>query len=161
MGSPQTHNQRNGRQPIGYYDEEYAAKQGVDTSMYPGQNYGLRHNEFWGNLTRNRFDSNAEEEIVSSRVNYYHKPIMNLKHLWSPNEKFALSNIVYASFGNGGGTQSSNTQKTLLGRLISINCITKTRMVHTAYLIFITLNTIPISLMTLANTKQSTICLAE
>jgi iron complex outermembrane receptor protein len=77
MGSPQTHNQRNGRQPIGYYDEEYAAKQGVDTSMYPGQNYGLRHNEFWGNLTRNRFDSNAEEEIVSSRVNYYHKPIMN------------------------------------------------------------------------------------
>lgn len=111
MGSPQTHNQRNGRQRIGYYDEEYAAKQGVDTAAYPGQDYGLRHNEFWGLVSRTRFDSGAEEEILSSRVNYYHKPIVNFKHLWTPTAKFALSNVVYASFGNGGGTAASNNPK--------------------------------------------------
>ncbi len=102
MGSPQTHNQRNGRLPIGMYSSEYAEK--VGAPVYNNGNRGLRYNPFWGSLHRNRFDKNAEEEIFSSRVNSYFKPIFNLKHLWTPNQKFGLSNIVYASFGRGGGT---------------------------------------------------------
>lgn len=104
MGSPQDHFQRPGRQAISYYDKTYAASLGVDTSAYLGGDWGLRHNQFWGELTRNHTDPGAPKEILTERLNYYHKPILNLKHLWTPNTRFGLSNVVYASFGNGGGT---------------------------------------------------------
>jgi iron complex outermembrane recepter protein len=111
MGSPQQHNQRLGRQPIHYYSRDLAKKLGVDFSNYEGLiadstygNYGSRKNPNWGYLERNRFNDQAERDVVADRANYYHKPIMNIKHLWVPNSRFALSNIVYASFGNGGGT---------------------------------------------------------
>ncbi|MFN0032946.1 MAG: TonB-dependent receptor [Flavobacteriales bacterium] len=117
MGSPQQHNQRINRQPIGYYDEEFAHSVGVDTTANPGADYGLRHNEFWGYITRNRVDANAEEEVQATRINYYHKPITNFKHLWTPNDKFALSNIVYASFGNGGGVAASSSSLNAEGQV--------------------------------------------
>lgn len=110
MGSPQNHNTRPGRRQIYYYDKEYAIENGFDSTRYQSQyvgdegGYGLQFNQFWGYITRNRDDVNAERELLSDRVNYYHKPIINLKHFWSINKKLALSNIAYASFGNGGGT---------------------------------------------------------
>jgi iron complex outermembrane recepter protein len=111
MGSPQQHYQRPGRLPISYYDSEYAKKEGVNFDSLPApynisdnSNLGLRHNQYWGYLERTRYDNNAPRELMSERINYYHKPILNLKHLWTPNSKFALSTILYSSFGNGGGT---------------------------------------------------------
>jgi iron complex outermembrane receptor protein len=112
MGSPQEHNQRQQRQFITYYDRAYAAKVGMDTADFNGANYGnfgVRHNQFWGTLRRTRYDANAPEETLPSLFNYYHKPIASLKHFWNINDKMAWSNIAYASFGRGGGTQLQNT----------------------------------------------------
>lgn len=109
MGSPQEHNQRQQRQTIEYYDSDYARQQGIDVPQDAtgAINLGLRHNQFWGTLRRSRNNPNAEEETLSSLKNYYHKPIYNFKHFYSK-DKFSVSNIVYASTGNGGGTQLQN-----------------------------------------------------
>ncbi|MFN8699407.1 MAG: TonB-dependent receptor [Flavobacteriales bacterium] len=104
MGSPQEHFQRLGRLPIVFYDRQYAADAGVNTDLYTGGDYGLRKNPNWGYLIRNRNGENPERELMTDRLNYYHKPIFNLKHFWSINEEWAVSNIAYASLGNGGGT---------------------------------------------------------
>jgi len=117
MGSPQEHYQRPIKMPISFYDVDYALKQGVDTSMavqtdfpYPENgNFGSNHNQHWNTLVRNRKDKNADEEILSERINYYHKPIGSLKHFWTPTEKLAISTILYASFGRGGGTRLKTT----------------------------------------------------
>jgi len=114
MGSPQEHQQRLGRNRLSFYDVDYALSQGVDTSgSFTAQiplDRGLRFNSEWGYLSRNRFDSDAPLEVQSGRNNYYHKPIVNFKHFWTPSEKFALSNVLYASFGDGGGMRPNTTQ---------------------------------------------------
>lgn len=113
MGSPQEHFQRPNRLPVSVYDKAYAeslgintssAPQGVDPTLYAGGDLGRRHNPYWGHLVRNRHGEEISKELLTSRLNYYHKPIFNLKHFWTLNENVAISNIVYASFGNGGGT---------------------------------------------------------
>ncbi len=112
MGSPQQHYQRPSRMPISFYDKGYAASLGVDTSAVPQGDYafgnngdfGVNHNQHWGNLTRNR-RGGTSQEIISERINYYHKPIVNFKHFWTPTEKLAISNVLYASTGKGGGTR--------------------------------------------------------
>jgi len=110
MGSPQERAQRSFQQPLFLYDRQYAQDLGVDlnhnsvtSNPLPG-NYGPRYNQQWGTVIRNRNDPNAMAEDQSVAMNFYHKPILNLKHFWSK-DKWAVSNIVYASFGNGGGTQ--------------------------------------------------------
>ena len=62
------------------------------------KNYGLRFNEHGGTL-------NGEE--FNTRKNYYHKPQFSLRHSYSGSDKFYLSNVVYLSIGNGGGTGTS------------------------------------------------------
>lgn len=111
MGSPQEHAQRPVRQPIYLYDKEYAASLGVNVSEKPLAvanplvgDYGIRKNPYWGMLSRNRHDENAPEELISERINYYHKPIVNVKHFWTIGERLSISNNFYASFGDGGGT---------------------------------------------------------
>ena len=37
-------------------------------------------------------------------MNYYHKPQLSLNHLWAAKSKLVVSNVLYASLGNGGGT---------------------------------------------------------
>lgn len=109
MGAPQERGQRSWMQPIYMFDREYAESVGADlnhvsvtSNPLPG-NYGLRYNPQWGNVIRNRNDPNAQAELQSTAVNFYHKPIFNFKHFWAK-DKWAVSNIVYGSFGNGGGT---------------------------------------------------------
>ena len=93
---------------------DYAASLGIDTSGVDGD-YGLRYNEHWGELNRYtvNFDENgiilltqpfAKNEVVNEKMNYYHKPQLSLNHLWSVNNKMVISNVLYASLGNGGGT---------------------------------------------------------
>ncbi|MBI1286315.1 MAG: TonB-dependent receptor plug domain-containing protein [Flavobacteriales bacterium] len=110
MGAPQTRGQRSYMQPVFLYDRAYAEKIGVDlnsasVTSYPlFGNYGLRYNQQWGNLIRNRYDPNAQSQLQSVAENFYHKPIFSLKHFWAK-DKWAVSNILYGSFGKGGGTQ--------------------------------------------------------
>lgn len=107
MGSPQEHFQRQQRERVSFYDPAYASRLGIDTTG-AGPGVGIRHNQFWGVVRRTRTNPNADEEMLTSLLNYYHKPIYNLKHFYSK-KSFSLSNIAYASTGNGGGTQLSNT----------------------------------------------------
>ena len=45
-------------------------------------------------------------EVLSNRMNYYHKPIMSLNWDWNMNEKSKLNTVFYASFGRGAGGKS-------------------------------------------------------
>ena len=116
MGAPQEHGQRKYRKPIAVYDSAYAASLGVDKS--PSEYYdtryldpvsmvnkGIRYNSDWGKYTN--LDGN--EITLNDKINYYHKPLFTLRHFWSPNNNFYLSNIVYLSLGNGGGTSTKRT----------------------------------------------------
>ncbi len=76
-GAPQWHDQ-NFSKGMELYDE-YGIKF--------NNNYGFRNGEY-----------------LTSRRNYYHKPVMNLNWDWDISEKSDLSTVVYASFGRGGGT---------------------------------------------------------
>lgn len=114
MGAPQEHGQRSRKQPIFMYDRALARKLGADleagyvtTFVDAGLvgNYGKRYNPSWGYLRRDRFDPDAKIETLNTNVNYYHKPIFNLRHFWAK-DKWAVSNIVYGSFGKGGGTRA-------------------------------------------------------
>ena len=113
FGAPQSHGQRSYKKAITLYDKSFAADLGIDTTGVVGD-FGLRYNEHWGRLNRYtvNFDENgnptdttfAENEIVNSKMNYYHKPQISLNHLWAASEKLVVSNVLYVSLGNGGGT---------------------------------------------------------
>ena len=109
MGAPQNRAQRNRKEPIFIYDRAYAEKLGVDlnfdtfTTDPRTGNYGRRYNPSWGYVTRDRNNPNAQLEAQSISENFYHKPIFNFKHFWAK-DKWAVSNIVYGSVGQGGGT---------------------------------------------------------
>ncbi|WP_317126181.1 TonB-dependent receptor [Flavobacterium hiemivividum] len=59
--------------------------------------YGRKYNNNWGTL---------DGEYRTERVNYYHKPVMNLNWDFDINDKTQLSTVAYASWGRGGGTGS-------------------------------------------------------
>ena len=122
MGAPQEHGQRRYQKPLATYDTEYAKKHGVDAS--PGSyfssayidtvfmvNKGTRYNPDWGKYT----DRNGNVYILNEKVNYYHKPQFTLRDFWNINEKLYLSNIVYLSLGNGGGTSLKRSVKAAQG----------------------------------------------
>jgi len=130
MGSPQQHYQRPFRMPVEFYDRDYARSLGIKVDESTAGDYGIDHNQHWGYISRTRqgdtpktdFVSDklfnklsgrsrefGDRELLSERKNYYHKPIINLKHFISLGERLAISNILYASFGQGGGTRLSST----------------------------------------------------
>ncbi len=49
---------------------------------------------------RNRYSS----DFLNERENYFHKPLMNINHFLTINEKTRLSSVFYWSGGSGGGT---------------------------------------------------------
>jgi outer membrane receptor for ferrienterochelin and colicin len=111
MGAPQEHGQRRYQKPLATYDSDYAAEHGVDAnpSQYFATTYidtsymfnkGTRYNPDWGKYV----DKDGKEIYLNEKVNYYHKPQFTLRDFWNISEKFYLSNILYLSLGNGGGT---------------------------------------------------------
>jgi len=115
MGAPQKHAQRSYMKSIATFDKNYAAELGVDTSK-TGNSYGVRYNPNWGYLNRwtGSIDNpvySGEPESLSSAMNFYFKPQISLRDFWRINEKFYWSNILYASFGQGGGTGTARTDK--------------------------------------------------
>ena len=115
MGAPQKHGQRSYKSDIATYDTAFARSLG-DTSDLSGRivNKGIRYNKHWGYLDRWIINSNADtvhnRETLNTKQNYYHKPQFSLRDFWTVNDRFYISNILYASIGHGGGTGlSGNT----------------------------------------------------
>ena len=117
MGAPQRHGQRSYKSDIATYDTSFARSLG-DTSNFrhevgnkgnPGRivNKGIQYNKHWGYLNRWTLNNNGDtihaRETLNTKQNYYHKPQFSLRDFWTVNDKFYLSNILYASIGNGGG----------------------------------------------------------
>lgn len=88
-GAPQWHNQRSFASTIDNY-----ILYNQDHDGTPDRKY----NSDWGYLNGREY---------SARVNYYHKPIMSLNWDWNISEKSKLNTVVYASFGRGGGTNTT------------------------------------------------------
>ena len=61
--------------------------------------YGLGYNTHWGLLNG---------EVKYERENRYHKPLFSFRHNWRVNDKLYISNMLYASYGYGGGTRLEN-----------------------------------------------------
>ena len=122
IGAPQRHGQNLYKQNIATYSQELAGDiDGYDTdafaegnkfeteagrtfsqnwapvsSDYTGQQYWY----MYGARTTNRHNSN----FLNERENFFHKPLVNLNHFMTINEKTRLSSVFYWSGGSGGGT---------------------------------------------------------
>ena len=126
-GAPQEHAQRAYKLPLAVYDSTLAEELGVslhyeddmtideraktDTNRLKadeGIGRGIRFNQHWGYLTRHA-DPNAQEEVLNERVNQYHKPQFTLKDSWTVSDRLFVSNILYASIGNGGGVRAAES----------------------------------------------------
>jgi iron complex outermembrane recepter protein len=101
FGGPQEHGQRSFTSSIWQWDADFARSQGIaDSVIFRSSinNKGLQYNSHWG------YSDSARTIKQNSRVNYYHKPQFSLRHSWTISPKAFLSNVVYLSIGNGGGT---------------------------------------------------------
>ena len=115
MGAPQKHGQRSYKSDIATYDSTYARDLG-DTTSFNNRitNKGIQYNKHWGNIDRWTISSSGDtvhfRETLNTKQNYYHKPQFSLRDFWTVNDKLQISNIAYASIGQGGGTGlSGNT----------------------------------------------------
>ena len=71
--------------------------------------YGKRYNNNWGTYNG---------QYMSERRNFYHKPVANLNWDWKIDATSNLSTVLYASWGNGGGTGNlGNRIRTADGRI--------------------------------------------
>jgi outer membrane receptor protein involved in Fe transport len=71
--------------------------------------YGLTYNNNWGTYNG---------QYLTERRNFYHKPVANLNWDWAINNDTNLSTVLYASWGNGGGTGNrGNRIRTADGRI--------------------------------------------
>ncbi len=121
-GAPQSHGQRYDRLPVGIYSKKFSDDLHINTdSIYQHSTYttltqgerGLTYNPNWGTIqgdggtsngTIGFFPKTKHGDVFNERVNYFHKPQVNLSHFWTPNEKLTVSNVIYLSIGHGGGT---------------------------------------------------------
>ncbi|MEO8148488.1 MAG: carboxypeptidase-like regulatory domain-containing protein [Bacteroidia bacterium] len=113
-GAPQVHGQRSNRLNAAIYDSSYARSIGVNAdSVIKNSVYkivgprGVRYNDNWGPLDRYELDNGDtihNNENLNYRVNHFFKPVFNLTDYWTVNQKLFISNVLYVSSGNGGGT---------------------------------------------------------
>ena len=90
-GAPQFHDQ-NFTKPIEDYLE-----------------YGMHYNNNWGTYNG---------QYITERRNFYHKPVANLNWDWTIDDTSSLSTVLYASWGNGGGTGDRGSRiRTAEGRI--------------------------------------------
>jgi|JFJP01.1.fsa_nt_gi hypothetical protein len=116
MGAPQRHGQRSYKKSIAEFDTTFAKEQGVASNEFLAKplNLGLKFNPNWGYIDRFTLDgdgnpvSNGEEKL-KEKENYYHKPMFSLSDFWNVKEGLYISNILYLSIGNGGGTGLQNS----------------------------------------------------
>jgi len=120
MGAPQKHGQRSYKSDIATYwnRAQQAYKADSINGVFKGFKHyyqeAIKYNKHWGYLDRWTINSNGDtihaNETLNTKQNYYHKPQFSLRDFWTVNDKFYVSNILYASIGHGGGTGlSGNT----------------------------------------------------
>ena len=123
LGSPQRHGQRAFATEVGKYSNAKAREIGA-TPQANGDR-GFAYNQFWGNLARYDLDPTTRRpvnvqarEALNERSNFYHKPQINFNDLWRATDKLFVSTVLYASYGNGGGTSglTSGNSTTLPSR---------------------------------------------
>ena len=122
IGAPQRHGQNLYKQNIATYSQELAGSiDGYDVLAFQeGEKFeteaGRFYNQNWapvdpsytgqqywymyGARTTNRFNSN----FLNERENFFHKPLVNLNHFMTINDKTRLSSVLYWRGGSGGGT---------------------------------------------------------
>jgi len=131
FGAPQEHGQRLFRTEIGQHNEDYARQHGVPDSVLNGMtDHGRYYNQHMGiyenydligvsdNPPPPPFPASADRYVITrrgesntvvERVNFYHKPQFNMRHLWQIQNDLSLSTSAYISIGRGGGIQLDNT----------------------------------------------------
>ena len=121
VGAPQRHGQNLYKQNLGAYDAEFAESvEGYDATALGEdgkfKDVGRTFNQNWspidpaytgkqywymyGANTVDRHDPN----YLNERENFFHKPLVNLNHFLTINDKTRLSSVFYWSGGSGGGT---------------------------------------------------------
>ena len=122
IGAPQRHGQNLYKQNIATYSQELAGSiDGYDTDAFAEGNKfeteagrlfnqnvapidpsytGKQYWYMYGARTTNRFNKN----FLNERENFFHKPLVNLNHFLTINDKTRLSSVLYWSGGSGGGT---------------------------------------------------------
>jgi len=121
IGAPQRHGHNLYKQNIGAYDADFAASvDGYDTEALGEdgkfKDVGHKFNQNWapvdpsykgkqyyymyGAKTVDRHNPN----YINERENFFHKPLVNLNHFMTINDKTRLSSVAYWSGGSGGGT---------------------------------------------------------
>ncbi len=113
-GAPQSHGQRTSKMPIAVYDRKLADKLGVnsDSVIRSIQSSGIKYTTLTQgdrSLQWNPDQGLLNGATLNDKVNYFHKPLFSVNHFWKMTEKTTLSTVLYASFGNGGGTSYSPT----------------------------------------------------
>ncbi len=109
LGSPQRHGRRAFAQKIVFYDTEKAKELGASTVLADGSpiiSNGFDYNPHYNELDRWELAGNDtihNREKINDQQNFYHKPQFNLNHFWTISDKFFVSNVLYASIGNGAG----------------------------------------------------------
>ena len=123
IGAPQRHGQNLYKQNASAYSQEFA-KDELDYSQealeaYPEASHGEGgrfYSQNWNNVSESytgqqywymygaRTVDRYKKDILNERENFFHKPLVNLNHYLTLNDKMNLSSIVYWSGGSGGGT---------------------------------------------------------
>jgi len=129
IGAPQRHGHNLYKQNIATYSQELAGDvSGYDVAAFAdsakfeteagrlfNQNVanvdasytGKQYYYMYGENTVDRHDPNS----LNERENYFHKPLVNLNHFWTINDKARLSSVAYWSGGSGGGTGTYGSVK--------------------------------------------------
>ena len=129
IGAPQRHGQNLYKQNIATYSQELAGDiDGYDTDAfaegnkfeheagrYFNQNVASVNpnydgDQYWymfGARTTKRYNKN----FLNERENYFHKPLVNLNHFWTIDDRTRVSSVFYYTPGSGGGTGTYGSVK--------------------------------------------------
>jgi len=123
IGAPQRHGQNLWRQNAAAYNQEYAknelnyfeqaldkfaeATHGTGGRFY-SQNWNSVSSSYTGKQYYYMYGANVvdrhDPDFLNERENYFHKPLVNLNHFLTINDKMRLSSVLYWSGGSGGGS---------------------------------------------------------
>ncbi len=129
IGAPQRHGHNLYKQNIATYSQELAGSiDGYDaTAFAEGEKFeheagrlfnqnvapvdasytGQQYYYMYGAKTVDRYGS----DFLNERENYFHKPLVNLNHFLTLNDKTRVSSVAYWSGGSGGGTGTYGSVK--------------------------------------------------
>lgn len=141
VGAPQSHGQRSWRIRPTYYSQDLVEELGMSDSAIAaiqsqdGTFNGAAFNTNWnavsntgkeyylGKLREPRF-----RDSLNETSNFYHKPQMNLNWFWKFNKRTSLTNVVYLSLGNGGGSGRLGYFPSINGRINFEHAISSQRI---------------------------------